>query len=64
MKLKGFAELLAFSAAVSCIAAPGFAHAERCRHVGGGIPADDAGALRRLAAFHSSGIPALRRPAK
>jgi hypothetical protein len=26
--------------------------------------ADDASALRRLAAFHSSGIPALRRPAK
>jgi hypothetical protein len=38
MRLKMLAELLAFSAAVSCGAAtPGFADAGRCRHVGGGI---------------------------
>ena len=38
MKLKMLAELLAFSAAVTCAAAvPGFADAGRCRHVGGGV---------------------------
>ena len=38
MNMKMLAELLAFSAAVSCgAAAPGFADAGRCRHVGGGI---------------------------
>jgi hypothetical protein len=38
MKLKTLAELLVFSAAVSCAAVtPGFADAGRCRHVGGGI---------------------------